>query len=279
MNYAVYWNYNFKHFDTVDEIIIKYTDQKIDVLTNFLNRYPNKKFSLEIENLTESFISMAAALKAKYNIVLRLAITNVKQQELLNKCKENNLPFYFNFYINNWDTLNDLIRTGVSEVIITGELGFDLERLTHFLEDKNIQVRCMPNFVQSSYRNEHYLTSFWLRPEDVAYIEYKGLHVDTLEFYDNDEYQDPRLNPNFPYEVYAIDKKWSSDLAGIIIGIPPKEVDSAYIMPAFIKHRVNCGKRCMKGSKCTLCYNYCDLSGLLKDYSLVPTQYVDILKN
>lgn len=278
MKYAIYWDYKFEHFDTIDEIIIKYNKQKVDVLTNFLDRYPNKKFSLEIENLTEPIVNMAAALRSKYNIVLRLNASNLKEEKLLQKCKDNKIPFYFLFYTRGWGEFNDLVDIGVSEIIITEELGFDLERITRFLEDKDIEIRCIPNLVQSSYKKEHFLTSFWIRPEDVTYIEHKGLHVDTLEFFFTDEYQDPRLDPNFQYGIYAIDKKWSTDLAGIIIGVPAQSIDSAYIMPAFIKHRVNCQKKCMKGTRCSLCYDYCDLSYLLKDYSLVPTQYVDILK-
>ena len=66
----------------------------------------------------------------KYNIAL--CIEPFPEEEITTKIENNNIPFYYNVYINSWERLNFYVEKGVESVYVYGDLAFDLERVSKF---------------------------------------------------------------------------------------------------------------------------------------------------
>lgn len=281
MKFAAYWTNNFHYDKDISELIIIYRDQKIKNLLKFLSDHENQKISIEIDEPNDNIIEILSALP-KYNIVLRLSQNfwrnkyREAEKTFMEQCKKAKVLFYFTTLIDSWGSLIDAQYAGASEVIISGELGFDLERVSNYCHGAELKIRCIPNFCQPTYYEEDPLYSFWIRPEDVIYYEQKS-YIDILEFFYTDKYPDKRINSDFLYETYVKSQYWKTDLAGLIIGFEPG-VNNTYIMPPFTKHRAVCRKKCIKGERCRFCTNYYDMSKELENNYLVPSQYVDFLE-
>jgi hypothetical protein len=73
-------------------------------------------------------------------------------------------------------------------------------------------------------------------------------YIDVFEFFGDGKKQ------KIYYEIYAIDGKWMGDLKEIIIGLKDS-LDSTCLVPRFGIKRVYCGRKCMKGDICKMCYH------------------------
>lgn len=80
-----------------------------------------------------------------------------------------------------------MINTGVSDIFITNDLGFDLDRVSKVAKDnKDIQIRCYLNLSQAYSKNNTGFTDFFIRPEDMnEYSQY----INIGEFWMGEEQQ------------------------------------------------------------------------------------------
>ena len=145
---------------------------------------------------------------------------------------------------------------GVSDVFVSGELGFDLERVKWYADLNNIKIRCYVNVSQSMWKAGDGFKDFYIRPED---IDFYGNYIDTIEFYNSVD------NQNVLYEIYFKDKEWNGNLREIIKGLK-LDINNYYILgPEFGRRRSQCNKDCIKGERCELCDRLADLAKSLED--------------
>lgn len=155
--------------------------------------------------------------------------------------------------IDNWDELLGFCDLGVSDVFISGELGFDLKRVSEVVHEKGIQIRAYPNVCQSAWGiNEDGFKSFYIRPED---IDTYGQYIDIIEF------QDFEGRQNILYETYFHSKEWNGNIQELIHGLK-KRVNGYYILGSeFGNRRAKCQRKCLKGERgCHLCDSLVELA-------------------
>lgn len=266
MKSCIEWRKSFKYFDEVDEYNIEYKRDKIDKLIKFLDKYSiekGKRVNIEV-GTNEGDVDVLIEMKKKYdyNIALKMKPLE-KKDKILEKLRKNSIPFYFNIYVTRWNQLNEYISCGVSDVIISGELGFDLPRVAAAVGE-GIQVRAYVNVSQYIYSSEDTFKSFFIRPED---MDFYSQYIDVAEFYNSDNTQ------NTLYEIYFKDKKWDGKLREIIKRLDD-DVNNYYILgKEFAIQRSKCKKNCIKGERCRLCDVVKELA-----YTLEKSKEYDVFK-
>lgn len=125
MKYCIQYYRNFKYFNDIDEIIITYNDKDVNVL-NFLEQFSETKTRIildanKIDNIEDNLNIFIAAREAHKNLAIKIKLDSNEALLLY----ENNIPFFFDDFVDNWDTLISFINAKVSDVYIVNELGFE----------------------------------------------------------------------------------------------------------------------------------------------------------
>ena len=198
-------------------------------------------------------MNLIISLKEKYNIAICINYLDIED---FKKFEEAGIPFYFNFRIDSWDVFHYYVSLNVSDIFISGELGFDLKRVSRIAKGKGIRLRAYANYSVGFNPFSNGFKDFYIRPEDVdKYSEY----IDVLEFWDSVDKQ------NVLYEVYFHDKEWNGNLQEIIQGLKVK-INNYYILgPEFGRRRMNCRRKCQKGEGCQLCERLVELAETLEN--------------
>lgn len=149
------------------------------------------------------------------------------------------------------------IEAGVSDVFITGGMGFELEKIAPIVHSHNIQIRVFPNVAQSAVSTTSALLKFFIRPEDISMYENC---VDICEFFGE-------INQIVYYRIYKEKQEWAGKLNELILDFN-SDLDSRFISPRFAEKRKSCNKDCIKGGLCRLCYRIEDLSYTLEEAGL-----------
>ena len=259
MKYCVNFKKHFMYLDEVDELKITIKEDSKTSPLFFMSTYSNKRIILDIEKMNENLLKDLAAARKEHPEWRFTACIYETDNHWIPQLINANIPFFFQTYVNNWDTLQGFLSVGVSDMYITEALGFELDKVSALLKPAGIQVRVFPNVAQSSSRITPSLLSFFVRPEDIpVYEEF----VDIFEFYGTTEQQETF------YRIYAKDKKWYGNLKEMIIGFNDN-LDSRFIIPVFGSKRIKCGKKCFKGSSCKICTRLQSMSETLKDKGLM----------
>ena len=190
---------------------------------------------------------------------------NITEEKLV-EIKRNDIPFFFNEYVDRFEMLYNFFDLGVSDVYITNELGFDIKRAAALCHEHNVNVRCFPNIAQSCWDNEPVLTRFFIRPDD---IEKYNDYIDVCEFYNLSFYDNKRTTAEVLYKVYTEDKHWNGELGEIIQGLPAIEVDNRFLHPAWVNKRIDCQKKCLKGGSCNMCNELKTLADILSKTGII----------
>ena len=259
---------NLLSSDGFDEVIlekIKYEDFKtVEDITESCKPFEDKKIIFSIPNFNEcinnNFLSLILNYcKESKNAEIRFGGITTNQEEIdivLKVMKDYpEVSFFFQHYVDNWDTLIYFIQCGVKQVYITQELGFDIARVAEVCHEQNVLIRVFPNVAQSQWDAIDDLRKFWIRPEDIDL--YEG-YIDTIEFYGETERQAVYL------DIYKKDKQWAGNLQEIIIGLNT-EINSYYLLPRFGEYRIKCNKNCWKTNKCHICDRIIELSKNLEE--------------
>lgn len=247
MKYCINYNATTSHMDCIkaaDELTIEYNN-KDDTLLEFLELNKDRRINLSINEELE--LSYLENLGQKYpNLYFKLPL------DYLDKIKEKqpDIKYFFNYYVNNWDTFIGLVYKGITDIYIVESLGFELDKIAEIAHKENVSIRVFPNVAQSEWKSINSLKKFFIRPEDVSAYE---PYVDVMEFYGEDSKSD------IYYKIYAIDKKWFGKLNEIIISFN-SDIDSKCMLPRFAEKRIRCGKSCFKGGKCEMCNRIYELS-------------------
>ena len=156
MKFCVDYVKDFPYLKEVDELNISFNKRDLSLL-DFLLLHKDKRINIEIRDIQEFIdddsISLFKAYLEKYpdlNFYLKLPVS-ADFERFYSIVKESKLNFYYDKYINSWDTLYSFVNMGVSDVYITEELGFELDKVSSFCHSKGVKVRAFPNVCQNSW--------------------------------------------------------------------------------------------------------------------------------
>lgn len=259
MKSCIQWRKNFKYLPQIDEFNINFKEKKQELL-NFLQLYGiSQRVNIKIDpDISDTGIDLLVAIgkEKKYHIAICFNWNNPNEFEnITSKFKDNEIPFYFSYLIDNWDELHQFLNFGVSDIFISGQLGFDLIRVKQIVPE-NIQIRCFGNICQARGQIGDGLKTFFIRPEDVKFYEE---YIDVLQFYN------AILIQNTLYKVYFIDKQWNGDLQFLISGLKANLNGFNILTGDFAKARIGCQKECIKGGRCKICDKVLNISRLLDE--------------
>ena len=266
MKYCINYSNKSHIIDKVDEILIRYDKNKIlELFTQFIPAHLNQRVIVQLieENNIDTIVNNLKKIISIYNenkdikFDIQLPFYN---QKFMEELKDTNLKYFFKAAANSWDKFIGLMSQNVSDIYITDELAFELDKVAEIAHKNNIKVRIYPNVAQSRWDKLSDILKFFIRPEDIEMYE---PYVDVCEFYGDKAQQIDTY-----YKIYQEDKKWFGDLQEIIIGLDSK-IDSRYIIPRFAEKRIKCGKDCLKGGKCEMCKRILDLSEQLENAHLI----------
>lgn len=266
MKYCINYSNKSHIIDKVDEILIRYDKNKIlELFTQFIPAHLNQRVIVQLieENNIDTIVNNLKKIISIYNenkdikFDIQLPFYN---QKFIEELKDTNLKYFFKAAANSWDKFTGLMSQNVSDIYITDELAFELDKVAEIAHKNNIKVRIYPNVAQSRWDKLSDILKFFIRPEDIEMYE---PYVDVCEFYGDKAQQIDTY-----YKIYQEDKKWFGDLQEIIIGLDSK-IDSRYIIPRFAEKRIKCGKDCLKGGKCEMCKRILDLSEQLENAHLI----------
>lgn len=266
MKYCINYSNKSHIIDKVDEILIRYDKNKIlELFTQFIPAHLNQRVIIQLieEDNIDTIVNNLKKIISIYNenkdikFDIQLPFYN---QKFIEELKDTNLKYFFKAAANSWDKFTGLISQNVSDIYITDELAFELDKVAEIAHKNNIKVRIYPNVAQSRWDKLSDILKFFIRPEDIEMYE---PYVDVCEFYGDKAQQIDTY-----YKIYQEDKKWFGDLQEIIIGLDSK-IDSRYIIPRFAEKRIKCGKDCLKGGKCEMCKRILDLSEQLENAHLI----------
>ena len=266
MKYCINYSNKSHIIDKVDEILIRYDKNKIlELFTQFIPAHLNQRVIVQLieEDNIDTIVNNLKKIISIYNenkdikFDIQLPFYN---QKFIEELKDTNLKYFFKAAANSWDKFTGLISQNVSDIYITDELAFELDKVAEIAHKNNIKVRIYPNVAQSRWDKLSDILKFFIRPEDIEIYE---PYIDVCEFYGDKAQQIDTY-----YKIYQEDKKWFGDLQEIIIGLDSK-IDSRYIIPRFAEKRIKCGKDCLKGGKCEMCKRILDLSEQLKNAHLI----------
>lgn len=252
MKYCLKWNNRCYHLKDADEISIKYIEDK--GLLDFLEKYADKRIILRIiaKDFIDSELAKLVAIKRQFPDYQFTVALDEYHPQLIEKMKEKELPFYIAQPVKNWEVLNHYVKDlKVSDIDLSGALGFELLKVKRFLEKfgPNTKVRITPNIITSDSLHCPPLQMFFVRPDDLDQYE---PYVDVVEF-EGLEHQDTFFN------IYAKEKTFVGKLNQVIYNFP-LSIDNLGLIPSFGERRIGCGRECLYGGKCRRCNNLADLS-------------------
>lgn len=256
VNVCVPYVPDFKYADEVQEVNIKFNlaEDSYSTLLKFITENTDKRINISFEGVDFDMDMFCSFQNIHSKVFFKL---QGYQMEQYGSFQMKGLKFFFDVPVYTWDMLHDVKEIGVSDVYISGELGFDLKRVKEVLDGINIRV--IPNYAQENTMFSPALDhkAFFIRPED---MELYSDYVDTFELlHDNGLVKLETL-----FQIYAIDQFWFGDLADLITGLSISLANEG-ILDIFGGWRANCGKGCYKGSGCQICDRSVELASLLHD--------------
>jgi hypothetical protein len=211
-----------------DEISIEWRDR--DILFDFAQKYPKTRLILTIPKDTEIDYKKLAFP----NLTLRFE--DIRQAD---KCA---LPFYWAYPITTYDELNALTSLGVSDVLISGPLFFDLKEVSK----RKVPIRLVANLCYEGHiPHKNGICGQYIRPEDVPFYE---KFAAVLEFRTDSIKKEATL-----FDVYANQKTWKGNL-NILLTNLNCNVDNRAIPVEFAEARSQCRQDCLRNSNCHFCY-------------------------
>ena len=263
MKYCLKYRHTSHFNGECDELMIDYHYRKETNIINFLQTYEKQRiiFNIvtfaEVQDHQKEVLDFFAAIKQEFphiNFALKFNTPNVLHDDVhavISQLKTLNIPYFFGLKITDWDILHLLLHLGVSDIYITEAMGFELFKVAPVAHSRGVKIRVFPNVAQSANESIAAPIKFFIRPEDTAAYE---PYVDVFELFG----EDSRLDAYF--KIYAIHKKWLGNLSDLIIfNSYDKEkmhYDNRYISPGFAVRRIQCGKKCLKGTFCNSCYRH-----------------------
>lgn len=262
MKFCIDYTPDSKQVDTVDEINVPFNKDKLITLVDFLEQHNEQRSNIYIKDIKEclqfKIVEKLINIKNEYSTNYAIKFSEFNEDLPFEAMKEADVKFYFNIYVSKWEDLYFLLDLGVSDIYITEELGFELNKVRKVCGNQ-VQIRVFPNIAQRSWAKLPALKSFFIRPEDIEKYE---PYIDVLEIYGD------RKKHDVLYKIYKSGKQWFGKLDEIILDFN-SDLDSRFITPRFVDKRIRCGRQCLKGGKCRVCDHIEALSKNLENAQLM----------
>lgn len=207
----------------------------------------NKYSKVVIENI--EYDDMDILTKLVRNV--RDYVLSIRNFEMANKFIRFGFKVIIDYPCSDWETANEFIKMGVSEIIIDGSLGFDMQSIGRFKEKHNVKIRVCPSksnsIILKDYPNAD---SFFIRPEDTDL--YEG-YIDIFDFTLDTTDRDRQLTL---YKIY-LKKECIHNLSALISTFNIEDINNKMIQDTFAKTRFNCRHVCATPfGSCHFCERY-----------------------
>ena len=246
------------YLDEVPQISFEYRE-KDDTIEEFIKRHETQHCYIKItqtELTKPATVTRLQNLKnANENWSLIVTIENKSNLDLfLEVLKETCHGYIFDTPARTWFELQDQLNCGVSEVYISGYLGFCWPEVKKECEKFNVKTRAIVNYADgANYKGAPAIKKFFIRPEDMKYyVDY----IDAIEFFGPGSYQE------VCYKAYT-NGEWFGDISEIVLNLD-HELDSRRVAGLFGEVRMKCGMRCLRGSRCSICHSLEDFAKVLE---------------
>ena len=248
MKYAVKYRQDFRHFDTVDEVVFQYekgSESIVEFIPKILKKQEQRAI-IEISNLFKDikdvipFLNQLKEVHPNFVISLSYPI----QKDYIQILEDNEIKFMFSNFVNNYDMVYTLLKYHPTDMYIVEGLGFDLINLQS-IRGAGTAIRCFPDTCQASRWTSDAVPAiqkFWIRPDDTEIYEE---FVDVFELFHQNDRQ------SVVYEIYK-QQVWEGNLSMLLTTSDGLDIENSAVDPHFGIHRVGCKKVCMLG-KCNYC--------------------------
>lgn len=294
MRYCVNYFEKFNYLNEIEEINILFEKDEKPIVENLKTLIgmekvnPKATFNIfmsaqDCANLTEDELNVFVMDVVNYNqednnsmikIVFEGSLLEEDYSEALYnvfpKIQDNDIPFFFDSFAKDWDMVLGLLSLGVSDIYISGQIGFCLHLLKDILENEDmedVQIRAVCNAAQASflYKEQDNFKAFFIRPEDV---EFYGQYIDVLEFNNFSK------SINTTYEIYKRGT-WDADLE-ILIDRLNISVDNRNLVQPAMQERATCQRKCLTGERsCHICDEAIAYADLLDEKNVYLTEYME----
>lgn len=229
-----------------DELVFKYTENNPNLIKKMESMEDKYRIIIDICGFSGDvdYDVINQAMKVHPNSALRLFLFQYEEMKL-----DKGNKYFFAVHCSSYETLEQCIKCGVSDVYITDDLCFDIPNVCKVCKKNNVSIRVYPNVAQGTDPKEN---SFFIRPEDAEMYE---TYVDVFEFYGASDRQETL------YKIYSRGS-WNGKLNQIMTNIP-FDIDNYYIPTIFGATRFNCQKKCYY-SDCKICSNSIELANAIR---------------
>ena len=258
MKYCLKYTNICTKLNRADEISIKYIEDK--GLIDFMKKFSSQRIILRVNpaDFSHNEVRKLVAIKKQYpeyNFSVALAYFD---NTLVPWFRNESIPFFIDKPCMSWEEFNYLIKEGVSDINISGPLGFEMSKVKRVLNslDRKVIIRAVPNKVENMIIFTPTLIGFYIRPEDVEIYED---FIDVLEF-EGLEHQDTF------FSIYAENKSFIGNLKQCIYNFQ-ESIDNKGLITWFGERRRDCGRQCLSGGLCKRCYTLVSLAKPMGDHA------------
>lgn len=250
---------NNTFLNKMDEFFVDF-DKTDTTLPDFLEKYSDKTIGLFVAEYGD--IKSLIPITEKYKNV-KIVLPHPKgNKSAITTLREKKIPYFFDFISTNWDDFNSIVKSRPSDIIVAGEICFDMKALADIAQFYGAKLKVIPHIAQGGF-NEG-ITKFFINPKDIDLYE---PYVDTMVL-NPFVYRDDMQKIEIIYDVYANKKEWFGDLSEIIYNLNTP-IDNRALTDMFTKSRLNCGKRCFKGKYCSVCPNALSLADIIRKEKMI----------
>ena len=256
MKYCLKYTNICTKLNRADEISIKYIEDK--GLVDFMKKFSSQRIILRVNpaDFSHNEVRKLIAIKKQYpKYDFSVALTYF-DNTLVPWFRDEGIPFFIDKPCMCWEEFNYLIKEGVSDINISGPLGFEMSKVKRVLDslDRKVIIRAVPNKVENMIIFTPTLIGFYIRPEDVEMYED---FIDVLEF-EGLEHQDTF------FSIYAEHKGFIGNLNQCIYNFQ-EPIDNKGLVILFGERRRDCGRQCLSGGLCKRCYTLANLAKPMGD--------------
>lgn len=255
MQFCIYYCApDMQYIDEAQQISFLYKPQD-DTIEEFIKRHNTQHhYILMGEQFDATNTARLKALKEQSdNWTLVVSRDMDPKGNLVKMVKDIAPRFMFGTPAAEWYQLQTMLQCGVSEVIITGFLGFCMPDVRKECNKFGTKIRVIANFASATWFDCPAIKKFFIRPEDVKYY---ANYVDTIEFEGDKALQE------VCYRAYT-KGEWFGDLSEIMINLND-ELDSRRLPRNFGELRTKCHMRCICGGQCGVCRSMIDFAKIME---------------